>query len=137
MNKNLIKIKGIYTPLEDSEKFNIFCEIVINFNTCEINIKNCEVNQEEENNQVNFDSFNYFYNNLINFNSPKIKERFKKYNNILENTLKIINNIIEDPDFYEGEIDVYLEYLTNFIFQFIYNEIYATGNITFSNIKLV
>lgn len=137
MSKNLIKIEGIYTPLEDSEKFNIFCEIVINFNTCEINIKNCEVNQEEKNNQVNFDSFNYFYNNLINFNSPKIKERFKKYNNILENTLKIINNILEGPDFYEGEIDVYLEYLTNFIFQFIYNEIYTTGNITFSDIKLV
>lgn len=137
MNKNLIKIEGIYMPLEDGEKFNIFCTTEINFNTCEINIKICEINQEDENNQVGFDSFNYFYNNLINFNSPKIKERFKKYNNIIENTLKIINNILEDPDFYEGEISIYLQYLTNFIFQFIYNEIYATGNFTFSNIKLI
>lgn len=121
MNKNLIKIEGIYMPLEDGEKFNIFCTMEINIKSALINIKNCVINQENNNlqNLINFDEKNYILKN----------------DEIINNTLNIINILKNNAC--EGEIDIYLQNLINFLFQYIYNEYYIEGNYTFSDIKLI
>lgn len=120
MSKNL-KINGIYNNLTDGENFNIFSEVIINFNDCKISIKNCEINGDI----IKFNNFNYNYNyNLKNID-----------NNIIKNSLNLIKNIIDNGEsYYEGDFNIYLQNLINFIFQYIYNEIYIQGNLTFTNI---
>lgn len=121
MDKNLIKIEGIYMPLEDGEKFNIFCAMEINIESALINIKNFEINQENpiSNNVLDFDEKNY------NMTGDKI----------INNTLNIINKLKNGS--LNCEIDVYLQSLTNFLFHYIYNEYYIEGTYTFSSIKLI
>ena len=125
MDKNLIKIEGIYNNLTSGEKFNIFCTMEINIKRALINIKNCEINQEidpiNNNNLINFDEKNY---NLKN-------------DEIINNTLNIINNLKNNEDNLEGYNETYLNYLAQFIFQYIYNEYYLEGNFTFETIKLI
>lgn len=69
MSKNL-KINGIYNNLTDGENFNIFSEVIINFNDCKISIKNCKINGDI----IKFDNFNFNYNyNLKNIDSNIVK----------------------------------------------------------------
>lgn len=121
MEKNLIKLEGIYMPLEDGEKFNIFCAMEINIESMLINIKNFEINQENpiSNNVLNFSEKNY------NFKDEKI----------INDTLNIINNLKSGALY--CDIDVYLQDLINFLFHYIYNEYYSGGTFTFSSIKLI
>lgn len=54
MNKNLIKIEGIYNNLKDTEEYNVFCTMLIDFSDFDkirINIKNCEVEEPSEYNK--------------------------------------------------------------------------------------
>lgn len=118
MDKNLIKIEGIYNNLKSGEEFNIFCTMSINIDEYLINIKNCEINECTKN-LINFNEKNYKLNNDLIIN------------NIL-NTIKILLN----NDF-EGEIEFYIEDLIKFLFQYIYNEYYIEGNFTFEAIKLI
>ena len=118
MSKNLIKINGVYNNLAGGEEHNIFCTMLVDFsdfNNILINIKNCQV----ENNLINFDEKYY---NLKN-------------DEIINNTLNIINNLKNNA--LEGEINIYLQNLINFLFQYIYNEYYIEGNFTFDIITLI
>lgn len=119
MNENLIKIEGIYNNPARLEKFNIFCNILLKFNdlnNIKIIVRICQV---DEDNLVNFDE-----NTFVTKNDE-----------IIKNTLNIINNLQNNS--LEGEIDTYLQNLINFLFQYIYNEYYIEGNVTFDIIKLV
>lgn len=122
MDKKL-KINGIYNNLTDGENFNIFSEIIINFNDYKISVKNCEINGDI----IKFNNFNYYISSNINL---------KNFNdNIIKNSLNLIKNIIDNGEVYfEGDFNIYLQNLINFIFQYIYNEIYTQGNLTFTNI---
>lgn len=121
MEKNLIKIEGIYNNLNEGEKFNIFCTMLVDFNDFDnilINIKNCEINQENNNNLINFNEKNYTLDHdLIIYNT-------------LNNIKILLNNALE------GEYNIYLNYLAQFLFQYFYNEYYIEGNYTFLNIKI-
>ena len=128
MDKNLIKIEGIYNNLTSGEKFNIFCTMTIDLNKNLINIKNCEVDQNDNKNLINFDEENYYLFQDI---------KFKYYDDIIYNNLNLIYNLIYNKDNFQGIYDYYLKNLILFIFQFIYNEIYICGNLTFTNIYLV
>ena len=119
MDKNLIKIEGIYNNLTQGEEFNIFCTMEINIKDALINIKSCEINQYNKTNSIKFD---------------EIKYKLKNDNNI-NNTLNIINDLINNEP--QGETRIYLDYLAKFIFQYIFNEYYVWGNITFENINLI
>ena len=44
---------------------------------------------------------------------------------------------IYNEDNFQGIYDYYLKNLILFIFQYIYNEIYIKGNLTFTNISLI
>lgn len=122
MEKNLIKIEGVYNNLNLGEKFNIFSTMLVDFNNLDnilINIKNCEINQENNN-----------LKNLINFSEKNYIIEDKNIKKILE----IISDLNEGC---EGEISIYLNYLAQFLFQYIYNEYYIEGNYTFLNIKFI
>ena len=119
MEKNLIKIEGIYNDPARHENFNIFCNILIDFhdfNNIRINVKICQV---EEDNLVNFDENNFHMNN----------------DEIIKDTLNIINNLKNNA--LEGEYDHYLQNLINFLFHYIYNEYYIEGCLNFNIIKLI
>ena len=124
MDKNLIKIEGIYNNLKSGEEFNIFCTMLVDFNDFNnilINIKNCEINQEDNNNE-----------NLIKFN----EENFNiEHDLIIINTLNNIKILLNNN--FEGEINIYLQNLIKFLFQYIYNEYYIEGNMTFETIKVI
>ena len=121
MNENLIKIEGIYNNLTSGEKFNIFCTMVIDLENYQVNIKNCEVDQNDNKNLLNFDEQDY---KLIN-------------GTIAYNTLNIIKNLKNNENNFQGCYDYELKNLAQFLFQFIYNEIYVCGNLTFANITLI
>ena len=121
MDKNLIKIEGIYNNLTYGEKFNIFCTMVIDLENYQVNIKNCEVDQNDNKNLLNFDEQDY---KLIN-------------GTIAYNTLNIIKNLKNNENNFQGCYDYELKNLAQFLFQFIYNEIYVCGNLTFANITLI
>ena len=128
MNKNLIKISGTYNNLADSEKFNIFCTMTIDPNKNLINIKNCEVDQTNNKNLIKFDEEDYYLFQDI---------KFKYYDNIIYNNINLIHDLIYNENNFQGIYDYYLKNLILFIFQFIYNEVYICGNLTFTNIALV
>jgi hypothetical protein len=73
MDKNLIKIEGIYNNLTSGEKFNIFCTMTINLKNYQVNIKNCEVDQNDNKNLIQFDEQVYILikdtlaHNTLNF----------------------------------------------------------------------
>ena len=121
MSKNLIKINGSYNNLSGSEKFNIFCTITIDLNNNLINIKNCEVDQNDNKNFIRFDEQDY-----------KLIEGTLAYN-----MLGIIKNLKNNENNFQGYYDYHLKNLIDFLFQFIYNELYIIGNLTFTNITLV
>ena len=121
MSKNLIKINGSYNNLSGSEKFNIFCTITIDLNNNLINIKNCEVDQNNNKNFIRFDEQDY-----------KLIEGTLAYN-----MLDIIKNLKNKENNFQGYYDYHLKNLIDFLFQFIYNELYIIGNLTFTNITLV
>lgn len=121
MSKNLIKINGSYNNLSGSEKFNIFCTITIDLNNNLINIKNCEVDQNDNKNFIRFDEQDY-----------KLIKGTLAYN-----TLDIIKNLKNNENNFQGYYDYHLKNLIDFLFQFIYNELYIIGNLTFTNITLV
>lgn len=121
MSKNLIKINGSYNNLSGSEKFNIFCTITIDLNNNLINIKNCEVDQNDNKNFISFDEQDY-----------KLIEGTLAYN-----MLDIIKNLKNNENDFQGYYDYHLKNLIDFLFQFIYNELYIIGNLTFTNITLV
>ena len=121
MSKNLIKINGSYNNLSGSEKFNIFCTITIDLNNNLINIKNCEVDQNDNKNFIRFDEQDY-----------KLIEGTLAYN-----MLDIIKNLKNNENDFQGYYDYHLKNLIDFLFQFIYNELYIIGNLTFTNITLV
>ena len=121
MSKNLIKINGSYNNLSGSEKFNIFCTITIDLNNNLINIKNCEVDQNNNKNFIRFDEQDY-----------KLIEGTLAYN-----MLDIIKNLKNNENNFQGYYDYHLKNLIDFLFQFIYNELYIIGNLTFTNITLV
>lgn len=121
MDKNLIKIEGIYNNLTSGEKFNIFCTMTINLKNYQVNIKNCEVDQNDNKNLINFDVQDY---NLIK-------------DTLAYNTLNIIKNLKNNENDFQGYYDYHLKNLAQFLFQFIYNEIYVCGNLTFANITLI
>ena len=128
MDKNLIKISGVYNNLAVGEKFNIFCIITIDLNKNLINIKNCEVDQNINNNSINFDEENYkLFEDIKN----------KYYDDIIYNNANLIHDLIYKEDNFQGIYDYYLKNLILFIFQYIYNEIYIKGNLTFTNISLI
>ena len=121
MNKNLIKIEGVYNNLKDAQEHNIFCTMLVDFsdfNNILINIKNCEITDIDE-----------FNKNLINFDEQNYKIKDKNIKKILE----IIDDLKKGS---EGEFSTYLEYLAQFLFQYIYNEYYIEGNYTFLKIKV-
>lgn len=128
MDKNLIKINGSYNNLSGSEKFNIFCTITIDLNNNLINIKNCEVDQNDNKNLINFDEEDY-----------KLFEdiKFKYYDDIIYNNLTLLYDLIYNENNFQGYYDYFLKNLIEFIFQLIYNELYITGNLTFTNISLI
>ena len=128
MSKNLIKINGSYNNLSGSEKFNIFCTMTIDLNKNLINIKNCEIDQNNNKNLINFDEENYLL-------FEDIKNKY--YDDIIYNNLNLIQDLIYKEDNFQGIYDYYLKNLILFIFQFIYNEIYIKGNLTFTNISLI
>ena len=128
MSKNLIKINGIYNNLAEGESHNIFCTITIDLNKNLINIKNCEVDQNDNKNLINFDEENYYLFQDI---------KFKYYDDIIYNNLNLIYNLIYNENNFQGYYDYHLKNLISFIFQFIYNETYICGNLTFTNIALV
>ena len=116
--RNLIKIEGIYNAPARFEKFNIFCNILINFNdfnNIKISVKTRQVDKDD---LVYFDENNFIMNN----------------DEIIKNTLNIITNLKNNG--LEGEIDAYLQNLTNFLFQYIYNEYYMRGSLIFNIFKL-
>ena len=121
MSKNLIKIDGSYNNLSSSEKFNIFCTITIDLNNNLINIKNCEVDQNNNKNFIRFDEQDY-----------KLIKGTLAYN-----MLDIIKNLKNNENNFQGYYDYHLKNLIDFLFQFIYNELYIIGNLTFTNITLV
>ena len=121
MSKNLIKINGSYNNLSGSEKFNIFCTITIDLNNNLINIKNCEVDQNNNENFIRFDEQDY-----------KLIKGTLAYN-----MLDIIKNLKNNENNFQGYYDHHLKNLIDFLFQFIYNELYIVGNLTFTNITLV
>ena len=121
MSKNLIKINGSYNNLSGSEKFNIFCTITIDLNNNLINIKNCEVDQNDNKNFIRFDEQDY-----------KLIEGTLAYN-----MLDIIKNLKNNENNFQGYYDYHLKNLIDLLFQFIYNELYIIGNLTFTNITLV
>lgn len=131
MSKNLIKIEGIYNNFKvaQEENFNIFCTLLININEGLINIKNCEINLSEKE-QINIEEKEY-----ILFDNKKLNY----YDQIIYNNLILIRDLINDENsqIFEGYNINYLDNLINFIFQFIYNEIYIQGNMTFESIKLI
>ena len=60
MNKNLIKIEGVYNNLKDAQEHNIFCTMLVDFsdfNNILINIKNCEITDIDEFNKKSDGSF--------------------------------------------------------------------------------
>ena len=128
MSKNLIKINGSYNNLSEGESHNIFCTMTIDLNKNLINIKNCEINQENNNNLIYFDEEDYYLFQDI---------KFKYYDDIIYNNLNLIYNLIYNEDNFQGIYDYYLKNLILFIFQFIYNEVYICGNLTFTNISLI
>ena len=119
MNKKSIKIEGIYNDPARHLDFNIFCNILIDFDDLDIIKMNVKICQIDEDNLVNFD-----------------ESTFITSDEIIKNTLNIINNLKNNDDL-QGEIDTYLQNLINFLFQYIYNEWYITGNITFEIIRLI
>ena len=121
MSKNLIKIDGSYNNLSSSEKFNIFCTITIDLNNNLINIKNCEVDQNNNKNFIRFDEQDY-----------KLIKGTLAYN-----MLDIIKNLKNNENNFQGYYEYHLKNLIDFLFQFIYNELYIIGNLTFTNITLV
>ena len=121
MDKNLIKINGSYNNLSGSEKFNIFCTITIDLNNNLINIKNCEVDQNDNKNFIRFDEQDY-----------KLIKGTLAYN-----MLDIIKNLKNNENNFQGYYDYHLKNLIDLLFQFIYNELYIIGNLTFTNITLV
>ena len=128
MDKNLIKINGIYNNLTEGEKFNIFCEINIDLNKNLINIKNCETDQNYNLSSINFDEKNYkLFEDIKN----------KYYDDIIYNNSNLIYDLIYNENNFEGYYKYKLKNLIEFIFQFIYNEIYIIGNLTFANISLI
>lgn len=74
-----LKIKAVYEPVQDGPEFNIFREILINFNTCEIIIKD-----------VSYDEFS---KNLLNFNFNENKYNFNN-DEIILNLYNIIKSYI-------------------------------------------
>ena len=128
MGKNLIKINGVYNNLADSENFNIFCTMTIDLNKNLINIKNCEVDQSNNKNLLNFKEEDIYLFQDINL---------KYYDDIIYNNINLIYDIIYTDNNFEGYYDYFLKNLIEFIFQFIYNELYVAGNLTFTNISLV
>lgn len=128
MGKNLIKINGVYNNLADSENFNIFCTMTIDLNKNLINIKNCEVDQSNNKNLLNFKEEDIYLFQDINL---------KYYDDIIYNNINLIYDIIYTDNNFEGSYDYFLKNLIEFIFQFIYNELYVAGNLTFTNISLV
>lgn len=128
MEKNLIKINGSYNNLAVSEKFNIFCTMTIDPNKNLINIKNCEVDQNNNKNLINFNEEDiYLFQDI----------KFKYYDDIIYNNINLIYDIIYNDNNFEGYYDYFLKNLIEFIFQFIYNELYIAGNLTFTNISLI
>lgn len=120
MDKNFIKIEGIYNNLTSGEKFNIFCTMTIDLKNYQINIKNCEVDQNDNKNLINFDEQDY-----------------KLINGVAYDTLNIIKNLKNNENNLQGYYDYELKKLAQFLFQFIYNEMYICGNLTFANITLI
>ena len=128
MSKNLIKINGSYNNLSEGESHNIFCTITIDPNKNLINIKNCEISQEDNNNLIYFDEEDYkLFEDIKN----------KYYDDIIYNNLNLIYDLIYNENNFQGYYDYFLKNLISFIFQFIYNETYICGNLTFTNIALV
>lgn len=128
MSKNLIKINGVYNNLAGSENFNIFCTMTIDPNKNLINIKNCEVDQNNNKNLINFNEEDiYLFQDI----------KFKYYDDIIYNNINLIYDIIYNDNNFEGYYDYFLKNLIEFIFQFIYNELYIAGNLTFTNISLI
>lgn len=128
MDKNLIKIAAVYNNLADGEKFNIFCTMTIDLNKNLINIKNCEINQNEDKNLIDFNEEDYYLFQDI---------KFKYYDDIIYNNLNLIYNLIYNENNFQGYYDYELKNLINFIFRFIYNEVHICGNLTFANISLI
>ena len=128
MSKNLIKINGVYNNLAGSENFNIFCTITIDLNNNLINIKNCEVDQNDNKNLINFDEEDYkLFEDIKN----------KYYDDIIYNNLNLIYDLIYNENNFQGYYDYHLKNLIDFLFQFIYNELYIGGNLSFTNISLI
>jgi hypothetical protein len=121
MDKNLIKIEGVYNNLTAGEKFNIFCTMTIDPKKYQVNIKNCEVDQNNNKNLIQFDEQVCIL----------IKDT------LAHNTLNIIKNLKNNENNFQGCYDYELKNLAQFLFQFIYNEIYVRGNLTFTNITLI
>ena len=128
MSKNLIKINGVYNNLAGCENFNIFCTMTIDPNKNLINIKNCEIDQNNNKNLINFNEEDiYLFQDI----------KFKYYDDIIYNNINLIYDIIYNDNKFEGYYDYFLKNLIEFIFQFIYNELYIAGNLTFTNISLI
>lgn len=128
MSKNLIKINGVYNNLAGGENFNIFCTMTIDPNKNLINIKNCEVDQNNNNNLINFNEEDiYLFQDI----------KLKYYDDIIYNNINLIHDIIYNDNNLEGYYDYFLKNLIEFLFQLIYNELYIAGNLTFTNIALV
>ena len=115
--KNL-KIKAIYEPVQDGPEFNIFREILINFNACEIIIKD-----------VNYDEFS---KNLINFN---FDEKIYKFNDdeIILNLYNIIKSYI-NYDLYNN-CEILLNNAIECLFYHIISQ-YNEDDLTFYRIYL-
>ena len=128
MNKNLIKINGSYNNLSAGESHNIFCTMTIDLNKNLINIKNCEVDQGNNKNLIYFDEEDYYLFQDI---------KFKYYDDIIYNNLNLIHDLIYEENNFQGYYDYHLKNLIDFLFQFIYNELYIGGNLTFTNISLI
>lgn len=128
MDKNLIKINGTYNKINQGEEFNIFCTMIIDLKNYKINIKNCEVDIK---NDLKFDDWTY---NILEKSENKVVEDI---NLTLKKSLETIKIILEKTSYYEGDEDFYLQNLANFIFQYIYNEIYIQGTMSFQEIKLI
>ena len=117
--KNL-KIKAVYKPVQDGPEFNIFREILINFNACEIIIKD-----------VTYDEFS---KNLINFN---FNENIYKFNNdeIILNLYNIIINYINHEFYNFNNNEIILNNAIECLFYHIISQ-YGGDDLTFYRIYL-
>ena len=118
MSENLIKISAIYNNKLEANEPNIFSELLININTCEIYLKDCYVSN----------------NNYAFLNNVSIEE--KQYNGandaVILNFISSYKHLFNTSHKLENYED-HLNNLANFIFHYIYME-YANNCYHFNSV---